>query len=53
MSRSRKARSKWKRYYSKESAYARWLTRRKNRRLGKKLLEDAPPDKGTQGWLTH
>jgi hypothetical protein len=43
----------WRRYYRTESAYARFLTRRRNRRKGKKLLEDAPPEKGTQGWMTH
>ena len=38
--------------YSRENAYARFLTRRRNRRLGKRLMEDAPPEKGTQGWMT-
>lgn len=43
----------WRKYYSKESPYAKRLTRRKWRRQGKRFLEDAPPEKGTQGWMTH
>lgn len=38
--------------YDKESSYAKFLTRRRRRRAGKRLLEDAPPEKGTQGWMT-
>lgn len=51
---SRTERSKrYRGWYSTESPYAKFLTRRRNRRAGKRLMEDAPPDKGTQGWMTH
>ena len=43
----------WRHYYSKENSYAKRLTRRLWRRQGKKYLDDAPPENGTQGWLTH
>lgn len=43
----------WRKYYSKENGYARRLTRRLWRRQGKRFLDDAPPQKGTQGWMTH
>jgi len=46
-------RRRYRGWYSTESPYAKFLTRRKQRRAGKRLLEDAPPEKGTQGWLTH
>lgn len=44
---------RWYKWYSKENSYARRQTRRKHRREGKKYLDDAPPEKGTQGWMTY
>lgn len=39
--------------YGIESKWVRRLTNRKHRRAGAKLLEDAPPQKSTQGWITY
>lgn len=38
--------------YDKESNYFKKLWRRKKRREGKKLMEDAPKNKSTGGWFT-
>lgn len=51
MSRTRKDRTKFH-GYDKESPYAKFLTRRRWRRQGKRLMQDAPPEKGTQGRMT-
>lgn len=39
--------------YSKEDKSWRKITNRIWRRQGKRLAEDAPPQRGTQGWRTH
>lgn len=38
--------------YNKESTYFKKLWRRKKRQEGKRLMEDAPKNKGTGGWYT-
>ena len=38
--------------YNKENSVVKKMTRRKRRQEGKRLLEDAPIRKSTQGWLT-
>lgn len=42
-----------KHWWTKESKLVRDWCNRKWRREGKKLGPDAPPQKGTGGWLTH
>lgn len=39
--------------YDKESKWAKKFINRKWRRQGKKKMEDANPQKGTQGWFTY
>jgi len=49
---SRTERSKPYKWWSKEDKSWRQITNRAWRRAGKHLLEDAPPQKSTQGWRT-
>ena len=46
---ARRRRSPW----GIEAKWARRMTNRKHRRAGRDLLEDAPPQKSTQGWITY
>lgn len=39
--------------YNKESKWAKKFINRKWRRQGKKKMENADPQKGTQGWFTY
>lgn len=50
----------FKKWYSKESPWAKRFTRRVERRKGKDLLRSDDPEaakhrqtKGTEGWITH
>lgn len=50
---SRHGARKNKRWFQKESTFVKRLSNREARRAGKKLGEDAPPKKSSQGWRTH
>lgn len=44
---------KHKKWWGKEDKSWRKITNRMWRRQGKHLKEDAPPQRGTEGWGTH